>query len=70
MGRREGVSAAKATVGEAPTAQTRDRRNHCAKIRRGERSPGSTLPLSTRRAKACPFFLVGRSSLALPSASY
>ena len=31
----EGVQAARATVGEAPTAQAQDRRNHCAKIRRG-----------------------------------
>lgn len=43
----EGVQEARATVGKAPTAQAQDRRNHCAKIRRGERSPGSTLPLPT-----------------------
>ena len=43
----EGVQAARATVGAAPTAQAQDRRNHCAKIRRGERSPGSTPPLPT-----------------------
>lgn len=54
VGRRGRGLSARATVEEAPTAQARDRRNHCTKSRRGERLSGSTLPSPTYGEKACP----------------